>query len=256
MLKQNETNRQCPLVHSIHKVTRSITTMTCTEASGGEKHSSLHTTASTLYQQKQKQQKTQEREKEEETKLSPCYEHNSSDAMSALATTTLSLSSSSSSTSTLHSWPLFLRDGVPHEIVKHVIRQKLAKRRHLVVPAAIDPLYLESLFPRMLPHFVPQTVVYNGGIAQIPTWRISCYLEVMPGGIPTTHPNTALLHLYEPLLNACNDLFGHWYQQQQAGNTIRTSHAKRPMKCKRLMTFITRYTPRPGEQALLKVSGR
>jgi hypothetical protein len=154
-----------------------------------------------------------------------------------------------------------VRTGVPKEISKQVLRQKLNKLRHLVIPQGIDPSYLDDLFPQMLDAFDPQTVHYNGGVANLKEWKISCYLEVMPGGIPCTNPNRALLELFQPLLDTCNELFLVWYRQQHAcngnsnngngnsnGNTIERS-------CKRLMTFLTRYTPAPGEQALLKVSG-
>lgn len=183
---------------------------------------------------------------------------------------TLSTSSSSLSLAS------FVRDGVGPEICKKVIRAKLAKQRHLVIRQAIDPTYLDTLFPQLLQLFDPQTVHYNGGIAQITEWKISCYVEVMPGGIPTAHPNTALLQVLEPLLEQCNHLFLHWYRQQHACNNNHPSNSyfskkrlvekenqprTRPdatptttvQRCQRLMTFVTRYTPQPGEQALLKV---
>ena len=160
------------------------------------------------------------------------------------------------------------RPNVTTEITKQVIRKKLLKQRHLVVQQGIDPAYLDSIFPKILELFKPQTVYYNGGIAQVPEWKISCYLEVMNGGIPTTEPNLPLCHLLQPLLDECNALFLHWYKQQHACNSRRlvpapdnnasqssstTKTMTQPqLDCKRLMTFITRYTPAPGEQALLK----
>jgi hypothetical protein len=145
----------------------------------------------------------------------------------------------------------FVRDGVKNEICKQVIRCKLAKRRHLVLREAIDPAYLDSLFPDLLKVFVPQPVEYNGGVAGVKKWKISCYLEVMQGGIPTTEPSLDLLRLLRPLLDACNDLFVHWYRQQHSCND--SSQRTEVRACRRLMTFVTRYTPAPGEQALLKV---
>ena len=146
-----------------------------------------------------------------------------------------------------------VREGVGTEITKQVVRQKLSKLRHLVIPQGINPAYLDSLFPQMLEHFHPQTVHYNGGIAQVKEWKISCYLEVMQGGIPCTNPNLKLLELFRPLLNVCNDLFLEWYRQQHACNTLKLMNGPVERTCQRLMTFITRYTPAPGEQALLKV---
>lgn len=90
---------------------------------------------------------------------------------------------------------------------------------------------------------------YNGGIANVKKWKISCYLEVMHGGIPCTNPNLKLLNLFQPLLETCNDLFIHWYRQQHACNDSQGSKIR---NAERLMTFVTRYTPNPGEQALLK----
>lgn len=144
----------------------------------------------------------------------------------------------------------FLSPTVYRDITKQVIRCKLAKRRHLVLPRAIDPTYLDHIFPSILALFQPQTVTYNGGIAKVPQWKISCYLEVLPGGIPTTAPNLALKTVLTPLLERCNEVFLYWYRQQHACNK---KGGREASSCERLMTFITRYTPAPGEQALLKV---
>lgn len=149
--------------------------------------------------------------------------------------------------------PSFVRADLKNEIAKQVVRKKLAKLRHLVLKEAISPDYLDSLFPSLLQHFNPQSVVYNGGIANIKNWKISCYLEVMEGGVPTAEPNTDLLDLFHPLLDACDDLFLYWFRQKSACNTKFSSNTE--TTCSRLMTFITRYTPAPGEQALLKVGG-
>ena len=196
-----------------------------------------------------------------------------------------------------------VRDGVNKEIIKYVVRAKLQKLRHLVLKEVISPQYLDTLFPLMLQHFDPQTVHYNGGIANIKEWKISCYLEVMDGGIPCTNPNLQLLDIFQPLLTTCNDLFLLWYRQQHSCNQQRRSCSspklsserlrsvltnkndnnsnknniydamksaiaaptdddngnnknnsdKSKLTCRRVMTFITRYTPAPGEQALLKV---
>lgn len=139
-----------------------------------------------------------------------------------------------------------VRSDVWAEITKQVIRCRLAKKRHLVLRQAIAPPYLDSLFPELLKLFDPQTVYYNGGIGKVPEWKISCYLEVMDGGIPTTEPHTRLFTLFEPLLDHLNTIFVHWYQQQHGIRSV--------MSVERLMTFVTRYTPNPGEQALLKVN--
>lgn len=146
------------------------------------------------------------------------------------------------------------------EIVKRVLRCKLSKMRHLVLSKVIDSAYLEThLFPKLVHLFDPQPIIYNGGIANIRNWKISCYLEVMDGGVPTTEPNMALLELFRDLLDACNDLFLFWYRQQHACNHHdHNNNSAAPVirSCRRLMTFITRYTPAPGEQALLKVGAR
>lgn len=125
--------------------------------------------------------------------------------------------------------------------------------RHLVVTKAINTIYLETLFQSyILPLFNPQTVIYNGGIANIKEWKISCYLEVMEGGIPCTNPNIELKEYCEPLLDSCNDLFTAWYKQQHACNSKSSYNENKTINVTRLMTFITRYTPAPGEQSLLK----
>ncbi|KAL3937640.1 MAG: hypothetical protein SGBAC_007292 [Bacillariaceae sp.] len=144
------------------------------------------------------------------------------------------------------------KEGVVKEIHKRVIRQKLNKLRHLVIAQGIRAEYLDTLFPKMLPHYDPQHVTYNGGVAQVKDWKISCYLEVMEGGVPCTNPNLTLLALYRPLLDTCNDLFLEWYRQQHACNHKLMAGKTVTRTCKRIMTFITRYTPAPGEQALLK----
>jgi hypothetical protein len=90
---------------------------------------------------------------------------------------------------------------------------------------------------------------YNGGVANIKKWKISCYLEAMEGGIPCIDPNLELRAVFEPLLDTCNDLFAIWYRQQHSFNTLTR---KSIQGVKRLMTFITRYTTAPDEQASLK----
>lgn len=139
----------------------------------------------------------------------------------------------------------FVRENVEKEITKQVVWRKFARQRHCIIEKGIDPAYLDTVFPRMLPLFKPQHVVYNGGIANVKDWKISCYLEVMDGGVPTTEPNLPLLDVFSPLLDSLNQIFLHWYRQQH--------NRERIDSCRRLMTFITRYTSNPGEEALLKV---
>mmetsp|Transcript_20636 Transcript_20636/g.25401 ORF Transcript_20636/g.25401 Transcript_20636/m.25401 type:complete len:250 (+) Transcript_20636:596-1345(+) len=149
-----------------------------------------------------------------------------------------------------------IREGVMEkEIVKGVLRKKLSKMRHLMIPKAIHTAYIEEIFANyILKLFDPQTVKYNGGVARIKQWKISCYLEVMDGGIPCTNPNIQLLHHCLPLLDSCNELFLHWYKQQHScnGNSKFKKINNNIKQVKRIMTFITRYTPSPNESALLK----
>ena len=140
-------------------------------------------------------------------------------------------------------------EGLPREISRSVLRQKLSHNlRHLVLKQAIQPSYLDYLFStQILPLFQPQTVTYNGGIAQITQWKISCYLEVMEGAVPTASPHVKLRDACWDLLETCNYMFAMWNKQQYGikGDAL--------PRVERLMTFITRYTVNPGEQALLKV---
>jgi hypothetical protein len=52
-------------------------------------------------------------------------------------------------------------ESVEKQISKQVLRQKLSKLRHLVLPKGISPDYLDSLFPQLLKEFDPQQVTYN-----------------------------------------------------------------------------------------------
>jgi hypothetical protein len=124
--------------------------------------------------------------------------------------------------------------------------------RHLVVKEAIKPSYLDDLMPKIIEKFWPQQVVYNGGVANVKNWKISCYLEVMEGGVPCTNPCLPLLDDCSELLDAVDALFTHWYKQQHACNKPGQPKREEPYKIKRVMNFITRYTPNPNEQALLK----
>ena len=170
--------------------------------------------------------------------------------------------SSSSSPNNPISWEAcdFVRENVRNEICRQVVLGKLAKRRHVVLPRVFDATYLNDIiFPHLLSQFDPQHVTYNGGIAGTKDWKISCYLEVMDGGVPTASPHLGLLQVFQPLLEQCDDLFLYWYRQQHACNATRSkllgvASKKEAKHCRRLMTFVTRYTPAPGEQALLKVS--
>jgi hypothetical protein len=133
------------------------------------------------------------------------------------------------------------------EIARGVLRQKLSHKRHLVLKGVLCPDYVTCLFENaIVPLFEPQRVFYNGGISQQKEWNISCYLEVMDGGVPqVSNPHLALKAACDPLLQACNILFQMWYRQQHPCCNF--------TKVKRLMTFITRYTAqRKGEEALLK----
>mmetsp|Transcript_8152 Transcript_8152/g.12735 ORF Transcript_8152/g.12735 Transcript_8152/m.12735 type:complete len:161 (+) Transcript_8152:499-981(+) len=71
----------------------------------------------------------------------------------------------------------------------------------------------------------------------------------MESGIPCTNPKLDLLDVFLPLLETCNVLFTHWYRQQHSCSGKLRSNK---FTVKRIMTFITRYTPNPGEEALLK----
>lgn len=112
--------------------------------------------------------------------------------------------------------------------------------------------YLDGLMPSILEKFWPQQVVYNGGIANVKNWKISCYLEVMEGGVPCTNPCLPLLDDCSELLDAVDAAFTHWYKQQHACNKPGVPKREEPYKVKRVMNFITRYTANPNEQALLK----
>mmetsp|Transcript_13569 Transcript_13569/g.27035 ORF Transcript_13569/g.27035 Transcript_13569/m.27035 type:complete len:284 (-) Transcript_13569:30-881(-) len=174
---------------------------------------------------------------------------------------------------------------VHKQITRGVLKSKFSARRHLVLPQAICPAYLKKIMPAIMENFAPQRVRYNGGIGAVPEWKISCYLEVMDGGIPTADPHTPLLTICAPLLGTVDDLFRHWYEQQNhrripvlrrmrsGANALPKSstpeetagpvgdsskcHATadgthRRIRLTRLMTFITRYASFPGETALLK----
>eukprot|EP00815_Leptocylindrus_aporus_P003445 CAMPEP_0116053972 /NCGR_PEP_ID=MMETSP0322-20121206/2511_1 /TAXON_ID=163516 /ORGANISM="Leptocylindrus danicus var. apora, Strain B651" /LENGTH=82 /DNA_ID=CAMNT_0003537249 /DNA_START=261 /DNA_END=506 /DNA_ORIENTATION=+ len=72
----------------------------------------------------------------------------------------------------------------------------------------------------------------------------------MPGGLPCPNPNVKLCMECQPLLNACNDIFYEWYVQQHPA--VKNLSKRKRLGVERLMTFVTRYTAAPGEQALLK----
>ena len=143
-------------------------------------------------------------------------------------------------------------DEINQRIAKGVLRAKLSKRRHLVVPKAISPAYLDRLMPPVVTSlFEPQSITYNGGVANVKNWRISCYLEVMEGGTPCTNPHEGLRSHFWDLLDTCNALFATWYRQQHACNGGPSGISKdrqTNIKVSRLMTFVTRYTPAPDER--------
>ncbi|GMH55047.1 hypothetical protein TrST_g9765 [Triparma strigata] len=144
------------------------------------------------------------------------------------------------------------KENLHEEITKGVLRKKLSKMRHLCVTQAIKPEYLDSIMPEIIRLFHPQQVQYNGGVANVKAWKISTYLEVMPGGVPCTNPCLPLLDLCVPLLDCVDAMFTHWYKQQHACNKPGQPKRTEPYKVKRVMNFITRYTAHPKEQALLK----
>jgi len=195
--------------------------------------------------------------------------NNNDDTVTRTTTTSTSTGSrsisatSAATSSSINAMGAIVKNGIGKEIARGVLRKKLSKMRHLVIRGGIHPMYLDALMPTILNLFAPQTVTYNGGVAKITEWKISCYLEVMEGGVPCTNPNLDLLRVCKPLLDTCNDLFAEWYRQQHSCNNRPIGKenkdgsvgGERPgdgPKVKRLMTFITRYTAAPGEQALLK----
>jgi len=74
-----------------------------------------------------------------------------------------------------------VRYGVKQEIAKQVVRKKLSKLRHLVVKEAISPEYLDSLFPRLMELFKPQTVTVRGVPCVVECIVISLRSELMLG---------------------------------------------------------------------------
>lgn len=107
------------------------------------------------------------------------------DTASSACQTTITSVEVGDTSSTCQTTIISSPNDIQKQITKGVVRAKLSKRRHLVIPAAISPAYLDTLMPEIVTNlFQPQTVKYNGGVANITNWKISCYLEVMDGGIP------------------------------------------------------------------------
>ena len=52
-------------------------------------------------------------------------------------------------------------DEISKDISKGVLRKKLSKMRHLVIPKAISYQYLDTLFPQILKLFEPQKVMVS-----------------------------------------------------------------------------------------------
>lgn len=225
----------------------------------------------------------------------------STDAATSTIVPATTATTTSMSATTCSSASGMAKDGVAKEITRGVIRAKLAKRRHLVIQQGIRPAYLDGIMPAIIENFHPQTVTYNGGIAKVKEWKLSCYMEVMEGGVPCADPDLKMLGTCLPLLECCDDLFASWYRQQHscndAGGRRKIPSATKTkgndsegvlgeeniangerqaseglggmnenatqkqkqwqstddgIKVKRLMTFITRYTAAPNENALLK----
>ena len=227
-----------------------------------------------------------------------------------LAQATAATSMSATTCSSARGSPIsgMAKDGIAKEITRGVIRAKLAKMRHLVIQRGIRPAYLDGIMPAIIDNFNPQTVTYNGGIAKVKEWKLSCYMEVMEGGVPCADPDLKMLDICLPLLECCDDLFASWYRQQHScnddggrrkipvatttkgkgnddsegvlvlgeeniangeeqapagpgGNNEKATQKQKQqqrqstddgVRVKRLMTFITRYTAAPNENALLK----
>eukprot|EP00587_Corethron_hystrix_P007119 CAMPEP_0113316928 /NCGR_PEP_ID=MMETSP0010_2-20120614/12021_1 /TAXON_ID=216773 ORGANISM="Corethron hystrix, Strain 308" /NCGR_SAMPLE_ID=MMETSP0010_2 /ASSEMBLY_ACC=CAM_ASM_000155 /LENGTH=248 /DNA_ID=CAMNT_0000173769 /DNA_START=119 /DNA_END=862 /DNA_ORIENTATION=+ /assembly_acc=CAM_ASM_000155 len=135
-------------------------------------------------------------------------------------------------------------------ITRGVMASKFSGRRHLVLPRAISPTYLLSIMPLVIQNFSPQHVRYNGGVGSVPDWKISCYIDVMDGGVPTANPHFPLREVCLPLLGAVDDLFLHWYRQQNHRKMVVNGLRSDP-RVRRLMTFVTRYSARRTEDAAL-----
>ena len=51
-----------------------------------------------------------------------------------------------------------VRADIQKDIVRGVLSKKLSKMRHLVIKEAINPVYLDEIFPGILQRFNPQVV--------------------------------------------------------------------------------------------------
>ena len=130
--------------------------------------------------------------------------------------------------------------------------------KHEVKKAAIDPAYLDSLFPVIKELFVPQKVNYSntnpyikkedGKHGEKVQWKVSSYMEVddsMGGTMQkAVNPDAALLTHCGGMLEQCNVAFAKWYKARHGEDSI--------TELTRLQSFITRYRANPEERGLLR----
>jgi len=132
------------------------------------------------------------------------------------------------------------------------------KLRHSCIIKAVDPDFLNELFPKILNIFQPQIVKYSNTNPDISSkdgshgekidWKVSSYMEVdqtTPGAMQRNVTcDLNLKSLMMPLLEQCNQLFSSWYEKLHGAGSIKN--------LVRLQSFVTRYRPFPNENALLR----
>lgn len=131
-------------------------------------------------------------------------------------------------------------------------KQKKAngKDRHVLVKHALQPEYLQRLFPDIKRAFKPQPIDYTKkvGYSRYRNWKISCYLRAWPQWTPRIAPHMPLVDVLDPILDDCVAQFKVWYNDLWG---LRESEVII------MNSFVTRYRTEEGETQLKKhVDGR
>merc|ERR1719265_352713 len=117
------------------------------------------------------------------------------------------------------------------------------KYRHEFLQNAVDPQWLEALFPEMQEAYLQQPLDYGRNSRYGDKWRISCYLVVMDNWKPKIEPHEPMVQCMAPVMNECVNLFQNWHCRRKGLESIEVTV---------MNAFVTRYRPIHGEDELKK----
>lgn len=113
--------------------------------------------------------------------------------------------------------------------------------RHAFLRKHVNPQQLKDKFLAMKDAYVPQPLDYGRNSRYGDKWRISCYVVVKENWKPKIEAHQPMVNCMEDIMNECVLKFTRWYRNKTLMQNVKASV---------MNAFVTRYTPREGEDQL------